>query len=331
MILKNFFRLYAPEPDAGGTGTAVVDRGDLLEPDVNPDDPDGSLAAAESAKADPKVKALEDEIKADADADAVEDDTAVADKKKDARIPLSRHEAVLNKEREKRADLERQLAQYQKGDKVADINAEITASETKVLELEKQYADLLTDGENAKAVAVMSEIRKLERQMSETKSDMKIQVAEARATERARYNTALERVENSYPQLNPDHEDYSDETMGEVVELMDAYKLKGLTPTAALQKAVKLIVGAETAKQKAATTVKPNVAEKDIAAERKKDAVDKTVKAVSKTPPSLNRTGLDSDKLGGGADSAAAVMKMSQKEFAQLSDSALAKLRGDEL
>ena len=329
MILKKFFRLYDPEPDAGGTGTAV-DRGDILEQDVNPDDPDGALAAAEAAKLDPKVKVLEAEIEADADTTA-EDDTPADDKKKNARIPLSRHEAVLNKEREKRAELERQLAQYQKGGEVADINADITAAETQVLALEKQYADLLTDGENAKAVEVMSKIRGLERQMAETKSDLKIQVAEARATERARYNTALERVENSFPQLNPDHEDYNDETMGEVVELMDAYKLKGLTPTAALQKAVKLIVGAETAKQEAATTVKPNVAEKDIAAERKKDAVDKTVKAVSKTPPSLNRTGLVSDKLGGGADSAAAVMKMSQKEFAQLSDSALAKLRGDEL
>ena len=62
MIINKFFRLYAPEPDASGTGTAV-DRGDLLEDDINPDDPDGDLEAKETIKDDPKVKELESEIK----------------------------------------------------------------------------------------------------------------------------------------------------------------------------------------------------------------------------------------------------------------------------
>ena len=180
-----FFRFYAPEPDAGGTGTGPVDRGDDLEPDVNPDDPDGTLAVA----ADPKVKELADKIAADKAAadEAAADAEAEADpKKKDARIPLSRHEAVLHKEREKRADLERQLAQFQKGSQIADMNADLTAAENEIMTLEKQYADLLTDGENDKAVAIMSKIRVKEREMSEAKSDMKIHAAEVRATERAR-------------------------------------------------------------------------------------------------------------------------------------------------
>lgn len=321
IILKHFLRrFHNATPDAGGTGT--VDRGDNLIPedkDLDPDNPDGKLA--EVAK-DPKVQELEAELADPADP---------ADKKKDSRIPLARHEAILNKEREQRKALEAQLAQFQKGGEIANINADITAAESQVLTLEKQYADLLTDGENEKAVKVMSEIRTLERKMAGAKNDMQIQAAVARATESARYTTALERVEASFPILNPDHADYSDETMVEVVEMMDAYKLKGLTPTDALQKAVKYVVGATTRKQEDATSVTPNVSEKDVAAERKKEAVGKTVAAVSKTPPSLARSGMDSDKLGGGADSAAAVVNMSQKEFAKLSDEALAKLRGDTL
>lgn len=312
MILNKFFRLCDPESDTGGT-----DRGDNL-----PENPD-----ADEVKNDPKVKELKEEI--DAEAEEAKDEEPKS--KKDSRIPLSRHKEILEKEREQRASLERQLAQYQNGQQVANVNEEITALENSVLKLEKEYANLLTDGEIDKATAVMQQIRKAERDMAESKSDMKIHAAEIRATERARYSTALERVEAAFPTLNPDHDDYDEAAMAEVADLKSAYEMKGLTPTAALQKAVKMIVEPRTTRQEVATSSNPRVGEKDIAAERKKDAVEKTVKAVGKTPPSLSRVGLDGDKLGGGANSAEAVMKMSQKEFAQLSEEALAKMRGDDL
>jgi len=316
MILNKFFRLYAPEP--GDTGS--VDRGDNLPED-------NVVADVEDVKDDPKVKELKEEI--DAEAEEAKDEEPKS--KKDSRIPLSRHKEILEKEREQRASLERQLAQYQNGQQVANVNEEITALENNVLKLEKEYASLLTDGEIDKATAVMQQIRKAERDMAESKSDMKIHAAEIRATERARYNTALERVEAAFPTLNPDHDDYDEAAMAEVADLKSAYEMKGLTPTAALQKAVKMIVEPRTTRQEVATSSNPRVNEKDVAAERKKGAVEKTVKAVSKTPPSLSRVGLDGDKLGGGADSAEAVMRMSQKEFAQLSDEALARMRGDDL
>lgn len=315
MILNKFFRLCDPESDTGGT-----DRGDNLPED-------NVVADVEDVKDDPKVKELKEEI--DAEAEEAKDEEPKA--KKDSRIPLSRHKEILEKEREQRASLERQLAQYQNGQQVANVNEEITALENSVLKLEKEYANLLTDGEIDKATAVMQQIRKAERDMAESKSDMKIHAAEIRATERARYSTALERVEAAFPTLNPDHDDYDEAAMAEVADLKSAYEMKGLTPTAALQKAVKMIVEPRTTRQEVATSSNPRVGEKDIAAERKKDAVEKTVKAVGKTPPSLSRVGLDGDKLGGGANSAEAVMKMSQKEFAQLSEEALAKMRGDDL
>jgi hypothetical protein len=316
MILNKFFRLYAPEP--GDTG--AIDRGDNLPED-------NVVADVEDVKDDPKVKELKEEI--DAEAEEAKDEEPKS--KKDSRIPLSRHKEILEKEREQRASLERQLAQYQNGQQVANVNEEITALENNVLKLEKEYASLLTDGEIDKATAVMQQIRKAERDMAESKSDMKIHAAEIRATERARYNTALERVEAAFPTLNPDHDDYDEAAMAEVADLKSAYEMKGLTPTAALQKAVKMIVEPRTTRQEVATSSNPRVGEKDVAAERKKDAVEKTVKAVGKTPPSLSRVGLDGDKLGGGANSAEAVMKMSQKEFAQLSEEALARMRGDDL
>lgn len=320
------FRFQNPEPSESGGGP--IDRGD----DFVSSDPDDDSAAAVKAAAD-KLEA-ELAVKADPKKDEDKEDEVKDDDKtgkKDTRIPLSRHEAVLAKERERRADVERQLAQYQTGKQVADANVEITKLEDSVLALEKDYAKLVTDGESDKAAAVMAQIRKAERDMAESKSDMKIQAAEARAIERARYGVALERIEQSFPILNEDHADFDQELMTEVVELKDAYQLKGYTPTVALQKAVKALVETKTTRQEIAVETKPKVAEKDVAAERKKEATEKTVKAVGKTPPSLDNVGENSDKLGGGKVDARAVMKMSQGEFAKLNDADLAIMRGDTL
>lgn len=313
MKLKSYL-LMDPEPGVSGSTPTALERGDILpEQDIDPENPDAEVAAAE----------LEKEIDKDAEQ---------KEPKKDSRIPLSRHEAVLNKEREKRADLERQLAQYQNGQQIATVNEQITAAEDSIMTMEREYASLIADGEIDKATALMADIRRAERGMAEAKSDMKIQAAEARATERARYNTSLERIENAFPELNPDHEEYSEELMAEVAELKEAYQLKGHTPTQALQKAVKALVEPRTSRQEMATNSTPRVNEKDIAAERKAAAVDKTEKATRAAPPNLNRAGVDSDKMGAGSTEAQALMKMSQDEFKKFADSnpeALARARGD--
>lgn len=302
-----------------------VDRGDFIAEDDAPEVVEKD-AAAEAAAEDliSKIEA-EKEAETEVDAEAEEEKKS----KKDSRIPLSRHKEILEKEREQRAALERQLAQYQQGNQIADMNTQLTAAEDSIIKMEKEYASLLADGEIDKATAKMGEIRKLEREMAETKSDMKIHAAEVRNTERARYNISLERIEAAFPTLNPDHDDYDEAIMAEVVELKDAYQMKGLTPTQALQKAVKLIVEPRTTKQEVATSSQPRVTDKDVAAERKAAAVKKTVEAVTKQPPSTSKVGVDSDKHGGGALDARSVMQMSQKEFASLNEETLAKLRGD--
>lgn len=316
MKLKSYL-LLAPEPGDSGSTSTALERGDVLPEDKV--DPSAESAAAAAA-------ALEKDLEKETDPKDEKEP------KKDSRIPLSRHEAVLNKEREKRADLERQLAQYQNGQQIANVNEQITAAEDSIIKMERQHAELITDGKVDEAVALMAEIRRAERGMAEAKSDMKIQAAEARATERARYNTSLDRVENAFPELNPDHEDYDEELMAEVAELKEAYQLKGHTPTQALQKAVKALVEPRTARQEAATTATPRVSEKDVAAERKAAAVDKAEKATRAAPPNLNRAGVDSDRLGIGSSEAQALMAMSQDEFKKFADNnpeALARARGD--
>ncbi len=326
LLKKLLSRYMAPAGDDGSDtgGTDVIDRGDSFTPTE-----DGPAAKPAPA---PKAADSDDDIDPeDPDADPeAEEETKAEKKQREQRIPLSRHKDLLEKERAKRADLERQLSQFQRGTEVASLNQDITQAEESILAMEKQYNALLGEGELDKAAALMSKIRQAERSIGDAKNDMKIAAAEARATERARYNVALERIEAAYPQLNEDHGDYDEALMEDVIDLKGAYERKGLTPTAAMQKAVDKLLGTSTKKQEAAIDTTPRVADKDVAAERKKDAVKKTLDAVGKTPPSTTKVGMDSDKAGGSL-TAKDVMKLSQDDFRKLPDDVLARMRGDEL
>ena len=326
LLQKLLSRYMAPAGDDGSDtgGSGVIDRGDDFV--STEDEP-----AAKPAPA-PKAADSDDDIDPeDPDADPeAEEETKAEKKQREQRIPLSRHKDLLEKERAKRADLERQLSQFQRGTEVASLNQDITQAEESILAMEKQYNALLGEGELDKAAALMSKIRQAERSIGDAKNDMKIAAAEARATERARYNVALERIEAAYPQLNEDHGDYDEALMEDVIDLKGAYERKGLTPTAAMQKAVDKLLGTSTKKQEAAIDTTPRVADKDVAAERKKDAVKKTLDAVGKTPPSTTKVGMDSDKAGGSL-TAKDVMKLSQDDFRKLPDDVLARMRGDEL
>ncbi len=322
--------------DESGSGGGTTDRGDDFVPtgddanDIEDQAGQGGKAADDDAEGDDEEeKDVKDEK--DEKDDKEEDKEPKGDaKKREPRIPLSRHKEMLDKARAERDEMAQRLAQFQNGKEVATVNEEITASEAKILELEAQYTSAIADGEVEKATKLMRDLRNLDKQVAEAKSDLKIAAAESRAVERTRFAEALTRIEASYPQLDEDHESFDKELMKEVVDLKAAYESRGMTPTAAMQKAVRTLVGVQTTRQEAAIETTPRVKEKDVAAERKKDAVKKTAETVAKQPPSTTKVGMDSDKAGGGL-SAKDVMKMRQEDFAKLPDEVLAKMRGDEL
>lgn len=310
--------------DTGGGGT--VDRGD----DFTPTDEDAVDDTPAPKKEEASAGTDDDDIDPD------EPDADLDSKKKNSRIPLDRHEKILAKEREARAAAEEQrqaaverLAQYEKGQQVAGLNDEIAEMETQVTALEQAYIKQLADGEVEKATKTMADIRRAERQINDAKNDFKMQASIAQATEQARYNVALERIEEVYPALNPDHEEFDKAVLGDVVEWKIFYeRQRNMTPTKALQSAVKKVIGADTRNQEKATEVAPKVDAADVAKERKKAAVAKALDATGKTPPSTGKVGLDSDKAGGSL-SAKDVMKMSQDDFKKLPDDVLSRMRGD--
>lgn len=261
--------------DTGGTDVSLADRGD----DFVATDDDASEAPAKAAKPDESaLKNPFEDGEEDEDAEGEGEDAeaeAAKAKNKNARIPLNRHKEILAKERQQREALEQRLAQYERGQQVAQTNEELTSLEDSILAMERKYNSLLADGEIEQATALMSKIRQTERQIVETKAEMRSQAAEVRARESARYDIALERIEESYPELNPDDDAYDKELVVDVIDLKAVYQGRGMPPTKALQAAVKKLLGQDTRAQRNATDVTPRVTDQDIAAERKKGAVQK--------------------------------------------------------
>lgn len=305
----------------------VLDRGDDFTPtDDAPkvETPTDEDKAKVGVTADDKVEA-EEKVEAE-----VKEEPKPA--KKDTRIPLARHEELLNKERERRAALETELANSRQGQRVAAANVDIAKAEERLLALEEEHAQLVTDGEAKKAAGKMAEIRKLERSIIESRADMNIQAAEARAYERVRYDMVCDRLEEAYPMLDEKHKDFDAEKSAEVMELMQGYVATGkYTRADALQKAVKVLMPAVTTRQEKAIESDVRVDPAEVAKNaRTLAARNKAAEVAAKQPPDITKVGMDSDKLGGKLD-AGKVIKMSQDQFAKLDDETLARLRGDEL
>lgn len=333
-LLRFLLRFYMPgvaDGDGGGGGGTDTDRGDDFVPTEDEAEGEGDTTDKKEEATEGEKKEEIDEKKDDEPKDEKKDDKA---KPKDTRMPLARHKEVLERERARREAVEQELAKYQKGEQVAKTNEKLTEAEDGILELEKQYAKALSDGEVEKATGLMTQIRRAERGIVEAKGQLETQAAEARAYERVRYDTTLERLEAAFPQINPDDDSFDKAVVAEMIELKDAYQLKGYTPAQALQKAAKLMLRPETKKQEAATETEARVDKEDVAEalakERRTAAKTKNADVANKQPPSTAKVGLDSDKMGGGI-TAKDVMKMKQDDFAKLDETTLAKMRGDEL
>lgn len=336
------FKRYMKPADAadqGGAGGGTVDRGDdwvstedeVKKPDVKPDaSQTDTKPDASTTDASLRTGGGEDDVDPD-NPDKGSDGKAT---KADARIPLSRHKEILEAERGRREALEQQLSKFQQGQQVAATNDEITQLEDKLISKEAEYNKAVTDGEVDKANTLMREIRMLDRDIGSKRLTMDIQAAEARAVERVRYDTLVERMEEAYPQLNPEHDDFDKAKTAEVLELKAAYQATGYTPSQALQKAIKLVMPPKTKAQEVAAEATPRVSAEDAAkAKAEARALEqrkKNADVAGKQPPATSKVGQDHDKLGGQI-SAKDVLKMSQEDFMKLDDKTLAAMRGDEL
>jgi len=339
MTVKFLFnRLFAPAGDNGSDagGGALPGNTPDLPGDGAPSTADlggdgtetpgkGAAAAAGAGEGD----GSDDD--GDGEGDGDDGDSGAKGRGKDNRIPLSRHKAVLEKEREKNRQLEAQLRQQQATRQTQVTTEQLQRYQDDVDKKETAYQKALLEGDTAAAESLRREINQLNRAITNEEIRTATVQAESRAREAARYDITMERVEQAYPALNEDSDEFDAELAQDVMDKMVANVQRGQAPYEALQNAVKRVMGAPANRaQERATTDKPRVAgaAQTPPADAKLAAGKRAVDTIKRTPANIGRVGSNSDTAGGGLD-ASSVSKLSYEEFNKIPEDTLARLRGD--
>lgn len=323
---------------------AVIDRGDSLEPVVVDQTLTNSDEVSEEDKIAAELVAKEDEEgKAAADAEAAakaaeEAATKARDAagKFEAKIPKSRFDEAVNKERTARetaearvAALEAKLEEKQGNEQQRMATAQIEQAEAHIVELEKQHAQLLLDGDADKAAATMREIRMTERAIARAETQAEAANITSQALESDRMELTIAELERDYPIMNPKSEMFDESLVNfALAEQRRLMQNEGLSPSVALRKATVSVA------ERFGKPVEPPASEREglakaQAEDRKRQQVDKNLAASKAQPASTKDVGLDSDKMG--EKTLPDITKMTPEEFKALPESTKAKMRGDTL
>lgn len=248
---------------------------------------------------------------------------AEAAKKQRARIPLARHEQILDKARQREDALLQEIEKLKGGKQTTDSQRAIGVQKAEIEKLQDKYEDLILDGKKDEARAVRKQVDAMREELSDYQTSIKSDAARRAAIEELTYNAQLANFESKYPELNPEHGEFDEDKVNEVASLLKAFTQAGEKRDKALAKAVKYVLGAPPAE-------KTSDAAKILAEERAKKARERAADADRKQPPNGSKVGIDSDKAGGDGSSGIDIMRTSQEKFAKLDEDTLAKLRGDE-
>lgn len=312
----------------------AIDRGDAFpEKDDSHLDDDAKKAIDAELKDDKKDEKVDDK-KADAGKDDKKDDKKdVDDKDKRIRVPKYRLDEVTQRARAREEQLLKELDEARKAAKAPESSKAIEDLQKKLDDADDKYEKALLDGKAEDAARLRTERRTLERQISRAEADAlagdKAGQAEQRAVDQLKYDMLLQRYEGDFPELNPDHEDFDEEKMSEVADLLKAFGAT-MSRATALQRAVRYVMGPAKAAKGAEDTDKVDEAAKKRQ-EREEAARKAAADVAKKQPPRTDKVGKDSDKAGSDPLDGRSIFKMSQEEFAKLPSTTLSKLRGDEL
>jgi hypothetical protein len=308
--------------DGGGGAGDVKDK----KADASGDDDDSDRGDKVSSGDDDGDDGAEDKKAAGKKADDKKDDEVL--------IPKARFDEALRKERQAREALEKRLADAEDLKKAEGEAVDTEKLQNEIDALEDKYEGLMTEGTAEDRKNLRKQIRTKERELAEAKATARANYATALAVEQMRYDAQVVQVEKDYPFLNQDLDAFNNEMAGEVLDLKSAYEAAGMASSEALKKAVKLLKpqldkllestsgkGEEDNKGKG----KDDVKAAEDAAKRRAEAVARGVDARGKQPP----------EPGGGKQGPAPkhleVTKLSDKQFDELDEKQLAQLRGDDI
>ena len=190
---------------------------------------------------------------------------------------------------------------------------------------EVEYQNMVLDGETDKAVGLRREIRKAERATLEFEMRAEMNQTVSQDRQMNALQQAANAMEEAYPVFSRDSEDYNEDMTNEVVELRDAFILKGYEAVDALSKAVRYVVkdnDLDEAQESAPSLA--GKAQKSDELAKKRSQISKKLKAAESQPPEL--PGESSSTHG---EKTLDLSSMTEEEFDALPEATLKRLRGD--
>jgi hypothetical protein len=319
-------------------------RGDALEDleEQDEEEVEGAEEVKDEEEDEKDAKSKDEEADEGEEAESARKEKEEKDGKKTATIPKVRFDELRNKTKAQIEALTKQVEDLTKKATQETRVEDTKKTETAIGNLEKEIKGLMADGKTSEALDKMGELRILERALAVNAAKYESEQARAIAVEQVRMDLLIERLEQEYPEINPDADEYDEEKVAEIMELKEAFEAKGKSSSQALAKAVKYVFAdslarkdeaakgkdKEKVEEKDEKEEKPKKADKTKEEDRKKEALKRNTKDAKKIPAKAADHGVDSDKKGGGI-TAKNVQDMTEEEFNALPESTKARLRGD--
>jgi DNA repair exonuclease SbcCD ATPase subunit len=315
--------LMAPADDEA-TKTALA-RGDIL-----PDDDKSKSPLADAGKGGKEEEEQKGDKLSDGEEETEEEKAErlkaeeEEEKKKRIRIPKARLDEVTAKARQREEALLAQIEKLQQSLGQRETQTEVGKMQKQLDDLQDKYEDLLSEGKKDEARPIRKQIEAMRDALIDFKTATKSEAARRAAIDEMTFSSALAGYEAKYSVMNPEHDDFDSDKVDEMADLMEAFVKNGLARKAALDKAVKYVLG------NVPESKRTDEAADVLKQKRAEEARKKAAEADKKQPSSTAKVGTDSDKAGAKpGDPGFDVMKLSQKDFEKLDDETLARLRGD--
>ena len=290
--------------------------------EVEEEEQDEPVAEAEEPEDEPEEEpeAEEEPVAEAEEPEQAEEEPEIEpeDEPKKPMVPKSRLDEVLAKQKALQKQLDDLMA--------AKEQVENAPDQYDFAEKEVEYQNLVLDGESQKAAALRAEIRQAERAQLEYELSQKMEQKVTQNQQMTALQQAASDLEANFPVFDRSSSEYSEEYTQEVIDLRDAFIVKGENAVAALSKAAKYVIkeyglDSSSGAPSLATQAAPKQAD-EVA--KKRAEVSRKLKAAASQPPEL--PGESSAARG---ERAADLSNMTEDEFNALPEATLKRLRGD--
>lgn len=189
----------------------------------------------------------------------------------------------------------------------------------------EQVEEARADGDTKLAAALQRQIDRGNVQIAEIKAARIAQATASRSSESARFNALLDVAEAVVPSVNPESAEYNQDKTSALEAMVTGYERHGLSPSAALTRAVKAMFDVDLTKPRAKVEAAAEPPASKAKPEPKKPDAKKAVETATKQPPAADGMGVNKD------DSKLRIADLSDEEFEKLPEATKARYRGDSL